>query len=215
MCQNGQWVGEDLVCSDIDECGMNNGGCTDVCTNSPGSYVCSCYGEVPIDNGACLACLDRDTDGTYEYQWDLQPVTFPYIVMAARTDGPVYLALSTEVNNVEQAYEIIIRGQSSDGSVIRRSVQGPDMVSADTRGILSPGAYRAFWIYWWPSGTIAVRLQGEILPFLQWTDPDPLPVRYIGYTMDQQFPAQWRFCRGKHDVFWYIKKTAMPRNAVE
>ena len=81
------------------------------------------------------ACLDRDTDGTYAYQWDLQPVTFPYLVMAARTNGPVHLALSTEANNVEQAYEIIIRGQSSDGSVIRRSVQGPDLVSAYTRGI--------------------------------------------------------------------------------
>eukprot|EP00058_Branchiostoma_floridae_P023099 XP_002608589.1 hypothetical protein BRAFLDRAFT_98871 [Branchiostoma floridae] len=257
-CPTGfQWDWTAVSCVDIDECELDNGGCTDVCTNSDGSYACSCYGGVPMDNGTCLACLDRDTDGTYAYQWDLQPVTFPYIVMAARTNGPVHLALSIEANNAEQAYEIIIRGQSSDGSVIRRSVQGPDLVSADTigpktwrddrrcgqgypaedgnpaecdhggihpccspgnwcgntanhcdcpdcvdyrnTGILPPGAYRAFWIYWWPNGTIAVRLQGETLPFLQWTDPDPLPVSYIGYTMDQQFHAQWRFCRVNGD----------------
>ncbi|CAH1257253.1 GLRA3 [Branchiostoma lanceolatum] len=176
----------------IDECAMDNGGCAEVCTNSAGSFVCSCYGGLPKDNGTCLACLDRDTDGTYEYQWDLHPVTFPYIVMA-QTDGPVHLALSTEAGNTEQAYEVVIRG-GNDGSVIRRSVQGPDLISADIIGILDPAAYRAFWIYWLPDGTIAVRLQGEALPFLQWTDPDPLPVSYIGYTTNMRLPGLWRLC---------------------
>ena len=27
---------------DIDECSQNNGGCEDTCTNTMGSYVCSC-----------------------------------------------------------------------------------------------------------------------------------------------------------------------------
>ncbi|XP_019641242.1 PREDICTED: uncharacterized protein LOC109482841 [Branchiostoma belcheri] len=197
LCENGRWVGDDLVCDDIDECGMNNGDCAEVCTNSAGSYICSCYGGLPMDNGTCLACLAGDTDGTYEYVWELQPVTFPYIVMA-QTDGPVHLALSAEAGNVDQAYEIVIRGWSMDGSVIRRSVEGPDLVSADTTGMLAQGAYSAFWIYWWPNGTIAVRLHGETLPFLQWTDPEPRPVSYIGYTMDQ-LPGLWKFCRVNGD----------------
>ncbi|XP_078664805.1 uncharacterized protein LOC144907526 [Branchiostoma floridae x Branchiostoma belcheri] len=212
LCENGRWAGDDLslghnspyvllravyVQKHIDECGMNNGDCTEVCTNSAGSYICSCYGGLPMDNGTCLACLAGDTDGTYEYVWELQPVTFPYIVMA-QTDGPVHLALSAEAGNVDQAYEIVIRGWSEDGSVIRRSVEGPDLVSADTTGILAQGAYSAFWIYWWPNGTIAVRLHGETLPFLQWTDPEPRPVSYIGYTMDQ-LPGLWRFCRVNGD----------------
>ncbi|KAI8499670.1 hypothetical protein Bbelb_227210 [Branchiostoma belcheri] len=192
-----QWDWDAADCLDFDECEMNNGNCTDVCTNSAGSYICSCYGGLPMDNGTCLACLTGDTDGTYEYVWELQPVTFPYIVMA-QTDGPVHLALSAEAGNVDQAYEIVIRGWSEDGSVIRRSVEGPDLVSADTRGILAQGAYSAFWIYWWPNGTIAVRLHGETLPFLQWTDPEPRPVSYIGYTMDQ-LPGLWRFCRVNGD----------------
>ncbi|XP_028412073.1 signal peptide, CUB and EGF-like domain-containing protein 2 isoform X2 [Dendronephthya gigantea] len=29
-------------CEDIDECSQNNGGCAQVCSNSPGSYECSC-----------------------------------------------------------------------------------------------------------------------------------------------------------------------------
>ena len=29
-------------CSDIDECATDNGGCGHYCTNTPGSYQCSC-----------------------------------------------------------------------------------------------------------------------------------------------------------------------------
>ena len=31
-----------VLSADINECLTNNGGCTQVCTNNPGSYVCSC-----------------------------------------------------------------------------------------------------------------------------------------------------------------------------
>ena len=31
-----------IIFPDIDECRRNNGGCQSVCSNLPGSYVCSC-----------------------------------------------------------------------------------------------------------------------------------------------------------------------------
>ncbi|HEY0252997.1 MAG TPA: MYXO-CTERM sorting domain-containing protein [Kofleriaceae bacterium] len=34
--------GAPSTCADIDECAANNGGCTQLCTNSAGSYACSC-----------------------------------------------------------------------------------------------------------------------------------------------------------------------------
>ena len=35
--------------SDIDECSSNNGGCAQVCTNTPGSYTCGCNPGYELD----------------------------------------------------------------------------------------------------------------------------------------------------------------------
>ena len=35
--------------SDTDECSSNNGGCTQVCTNNPGSYTCGCDPGYELD----------------------------------------------------------------------------------------------------------------------------------------------------------------------
>ena len=47
------------LCEDIDECAVNNGGCGGTCTNSAGSYACSCppssHGLAP-DRKACVPC---------------------------------------------------------------------------------------------------------------------------------------------------------------
>ncbi|CAK8671827.1 unnamed protein product [Clavelina lepadiformis] len=41
----GEWIGQVGECVDIDECAVNNGGCSDICTNTNGSFVCSCPEE--------------------------------------------------------------------------------------------------------------------------------------------------------------------------
>ena len=54
------------VCEDIDECKAANGGCTHNCTNTPGSYHCSCLGgyEMMDDNHICSGKLThRSTYG--------------------------------------------------------------------------------------------------------------------------------------------------------
>lgn len=38
---NGEWGGE-AVCTDVDECLVDNGGCEQICINKPGTYECSC-----------------------------------------------------------------------------------------------------------------------------------------------------------------------------
>lgn len=47
-----------LVCthSDFDECSVNNGGCQDICTNTDGSYYCSCQSGYIFgpDNKTCV-----------------------------------------------------------------------------------------------------------------------------------------------------------------
>ena len=51
-CDRGFTLSEDKKsCSDIDECLVNNGGCSQLCVNEPGSYKCECQnGFYPTDS---------------------------------------------------------------------------------------------------------------------------------------------------------------------
>ena len=56
---------EVLICktldySDIDECGSYNGGCGQICTNTPGSHNCSCRSgfDIEADGKACTGTVD-------------------------------------------------------------------------------------------------------------------------------------------------------------
>ena len=42
--------------TDVDECATNNGGCDHYCTNTIGSFVCSCYPgyTLDVDGRTCL-----------------------------------------------------------------------------------------------------------------------------------------------------------------
>ena len=42
--------------TDVDECATNNGGCEHYCTNTIGSFVCSCYTGYTLD-GDGRTCL--------------------------------------------------------------------------------------------------------------------------------------------------------------
>ena len=54
---------------DINECSSNNGGCAQVCTNTPGSYTCGCNPGYELD-GDGFSC-----NGTYQGL-----LTFPIIM---------------------------------------------------------------------------------------------------------------------------------------
>ena len=36
--------------TDVDECHTDNGGCNQTCTNTHGSYICSCIGLYTLDD---------------------------------------------------------------------------------------------------------------------------------------------------------------------
>ena len=79
-CLEGFYNVSDTLCSDIDECTVDNGNCTHNCTNSLGSYECSCLpgyqssgfsgcvdvNECSLNNGNCSQ-NSSNTVGSYEY----------------------------------------------------------------------------------------------------------------------------------------------------
>lgn len=48
-----------IACTDNDECASLNGGCQQICVNSPGSYSCGCEAGFMLDSNA-LTCSDFD-----------------------------------------------------------------------------------------------------------------------------------------------------------
>ena len=78
-CLEGFYNVSDTLCSDIDECTVDNGNCTHNCTNSLGSYECSCLpgyqssgfsgcvdvNECSLNNGNCSQNCSN-TVGSYE-----------------------------------------------------------------------------------------------------------------------------------------------------
>lgn len=76
--------GDSGACTDLNECEVNNGGCEHICTNTDGSYECSCYDGYALNTDG-HTCSDVDecalgiadceqictnTDGSYECSCD-------------------------------------------------------------------------------------------------------------------------------------------------
>ena len=57
-----------IITTDINECDDNNGGCSQICNNTEGSYECSCRNGYVLDNDRSN-CL-----GTYILSWILSYV---------------------------------------------------------------------------------------------------------------------------------------------
>lgn len=139
-------------------------------------------------------CSYHVTPNTYRYRYvaDVSAITRLTIEIQANND--VHIALSEEDNDLPSMYEIVIGGWAGTKSAIRREKQGSSMGSASTPGILSPTEFRGFWLSW-KDGMIEVGKAGEGAPFMTWTDPDPLPVNYIGFSTGWGNTGIFRNCK--------------------
>ncbi|XP_066277320.1 C3 and PZP-like alpha-2-macroglobulin domain-containing protein 8 [Branchiostoma lanceolatum] len=137
-------------------------------------------------------CQERSTDSTYRYRWDLKGIAPSPLTFEARARNDVRIGLSAEDRDLDYMYEIVIGGDGNTRSFIRRDV-GARLVEVDTPGILSDTEFRGFWIGGSVDGTISVGKQGEQTPFMQWTDPHPLPVIYVGYTTAYGSTGDFKF----------------------
>jgi hypothetical protein len=50
-----------LACADVNECETDNGGCSDLCVNTGGSYYCDCSGEGMALDADLKTCVPADT----------------------------------------------------------------------------------------------------------------------------------------------------------
>ncbi|XP_078617273.1 C3 and PZP-like alpha-2-macroglobulin domain-containing protein 8 [Branchiostoma floridae x Branchiostoma japonicum] len=141
-----------------------------------------------IETYACYHCETT-------YRWGLPRLTGPPFMFEVKAERDVHVGLSSQDRDLDAMYEIVIGGWDNMRSVIRRSKQGLEHADVQIPDLLSKNEYRAFWITWSSDGTIAVGRGGETLPFMQWRDPNPLPINYAGLNTAWRNHGWWDLCR--------------------
>ncbi|XP_066270898.1 C3 and PZP-like alpha-2-macroglobulin domain-containing protein 8 [Branchiostoma lanceolatum] len=124
------------------------------------------------------------TPNKYEYQYVKKPTETTIFTFATKASNDVHLSLSARPTDMPSMYEIVIGGWQNTQSWITRSKQGDHLVTVPTPEILSWHEFRAFWLSW-TDGVIEVGYGIEPTNdslIMTWVDPEPLPVKYIGFS---------------------------------
>nr|XP_006813569.1 PREDICTED: macrophage mannose receptor 1-like [Saccoglossus kowalevskii] len=154
------------------------------------------------------SCEEYHSDGTsdeYGYKFVPTPVTNTRVTFDVMAGSDVHVSLSEfpEYSGEDQPmYQIVIGGWSNSRSVIRLCTACDHKADEQTPGILSATEWRGFWIIF-TNGFIRVGRQGEGA-FMEWQDPNPLPVYYVGYSTGYGHTGEFRFCTAysENDSIW-------------
>lgn len=85
--------------------------------------------------------------------------------------------------------EVFIGGWSNSKSVIRKNREKPDVVEAQTPGILNAGEFRGFWIRW-DNNLITVGSEGGEA-FMTYDNPDGFPINFVGVCTGWGASGSW------------------------
>ena len=154
--------------------------------------------------------LSIDLPPVYKYQYVDDLNTFirqeKYIQFKVKGCNDAHLILSENRNDSFQSYEIVIGGWGDTTSVIRSCRQCQHR-AVKYHTPISCTEYKPFWVSW-RNGTIRVGEGQEVGTgvFMEWTDPNPHPVKFIGFSSWSDHPTQWMFQKGIH-VAWNAKQS--------
>lgn len=112
-----------------------------------------------------------------------------------RAANDAHIALTTCAAECDPMYEIFIGGWGNTKSVIRKNRTKPDKVEVPTPNILNPGEFRTFWIRW-DNNTISAGCENNPQPFMSWTDPDHVPILYVGVCTGWGATGSWIITQG-------------------
>ncbi|XP_022117422.1 uncharacterized protein LOC110994849 isoform X1 [Pieris rapae] len=133
--------------------------------------------------------LDVSTDDNLQYQFF--PVSSGSVQFKVRTANDAHIALTMGPQESDPMYEIFIGGWGNTKSVIRRNRTKPDKVEIETPGIVNGGEFRGFWVRW-DGGIVSAGREGEAIPFISWSDPEPFPVAFVGVCTGWGATGTWK-----------------------
>ena len=117
--------------------------------------------------------LKTPGDNQHSKMWLTTESSFIRFKFQGCSDLKVALARDPQVTSTS-TYEIIVGGWTNSQSAIRRALNGENLVTVSTPGILSCDEARPFWIGW-QNGNITVG-KGSVTgqeSFMNYVDPEP------------------------------------------
>jgi len=131
----------------------------------------------------------------YDFFQDPIPIAAATFTIQASNDAHIAFAPNIAAGESVPLYEIVIGGWANTQSVIRRSSQGANLATAATPNILSKDESRPFWASV-VDGQVRVG-RGSVIGvdvFMQYDDPDPLPIQYLGINTGWGSNGHWHVC---------------------
>ncbi|XP_019881721.2 acetylcholine receptor subunit alpha [Aethina tumida] len=123
------------------------------------------------------------------------------------SDAHLLLAPSASVTTSDPVYEIVIGAGGNTFCDIRRQQKAEVKESVRIKNLLSAVDVRTFWLHITLDGVIEVGEEGHELPFISWTDPDPLPLKVFSFSTWSGIEAKWYFdCKRDEDNIEHFKK---------
>lgn len=119
-------------------------------------------------------------------------ITIRFLVRA-RSDAHLLLSSSPAPAEGQAVYEVVLGAGSNTFSDIRRLHRRATKATARTMNLLSPVELRGFWVHFDGRGMLQVGQEGEELPFLFWTDPSPLDIRYFSFCTWRGVVGKWLY----------------------
>lgn len=160
----------------------------------PSKVKCSPSSNISLSLSLFTIFAEIETADNLQYQFF--PVSGQVFTFKVRAANDAHLALSPIAEESDPMYEIFLGGWSNSKSVIRKNRQKPDVVEAETPGILDAGEFRSFWIRWYDN-VITVGREGEAAAFMSHEDADLFPVQFVGVCTGWGANGNWLLDVGK------------------
>ncbi|KAJ8049161.1 C3 and PZP-like alpha-2-macroglobulin domain-containing protein 8 [Holothuria leucospilota] len=162
-----------------------------------------CFG-VNADDATCSFPLQVNTTSVFSYRFLEIPHGITQIRFDVKAKNDVHIGLFPNKSISAEYYLIVIGSNRNKVSDIRRCRGRPcvDKKEYLEEGIVSQDEFRQFCITFECNGNITVGRNEDAIPFLQWTDPNPLVVNYMGYSTGWGSTGEFRFCNfaKKHEI---------------
>ena len=143
------------------------------------------------------------THAEYVYShiwWSSNVSTSAVVYLKACSDA--HIALARSVDDIQNAYEVVIGGWHNTQSVIRDTPMGSFMAQADTTGILSCNMYIPIWLSWEGSHIeVGVGLEVGTNVILSWQNPSAhWQVQAVGVSTGFDYEGDWSFLPGQGEA---------------